>query len=128
VILTGVWDHDHRILLGPKSYETHKGYQVIVPLIRPNGGSTVFVNRGFVSSDVIKNHAELLVKEKGTVEVRGLLRCSQERNTFTPENKPEEGKWYWVDVEAMAMAAGGPDAGLQPVYIEAVFGETESGL
>lgn len=44
------------------------------------------------------------------------------RNSFTPENNPEKGEWYWVDVNAIAAYAGGVERGVQPVYVEAVFG------
>lgn len=96
---------------------------MITPLLRPAGGSTILVNRGFVSTDVIKNHPELLVKEQGANELVGLLRASQTKNMFTPDNKPEAGDWYWADVDGMASFAGGLDNGVQPVYVEALYGE-----
>lgn len=127
--LTGIWDHSHSILLGPKTRENVQGYQIITPLIRPDGGSTVLVNRGFVSTDILKNPAAL-ANETGVVELVGLLRVSQVKNNFTPDNIPEKGEWYWADVNAMANYAGGEQRGVQPVYIEAIFGasfETLSG-
>lgn len=122
VLLTGVWDHTHSFLLGPKSRENVPGYNLITPLIRPSGSSAILVNRGFVSSDLIKSHPDLLTKESGVTDALGLLRSSQVKNRFTPDNKPENGEWYWADVDAMAEYAGGEAAGVQPVYVEAVFG------
>ncbi len=53
----------------------------------------------------------------------GLLTQGQEKPQFMPENKPEKGEWYWVDVNALAAAhAGGAGTGIQPVLIEALFG------
>lgn len=122
VQLSGVWDHTRSILLGPRTYENVKGYQVITPLVRFDGGSTVLVNRGFVSSEALKS-PDILAKEAGPVQFVGFLRTSQAQNTFTPDNRPENGEWYWVDVAAMAEYAGGEARGVQPVYIEAIFGE-----
>lgn len=55
-----------------------------------------------------------------------MIRTSQNRNVFTPDNKPEKGEWYWVDVDALALQAGGEAANVQPVFVEAIFGESES--
>lgn len=51
-----------------------------------------------------------------------MLRTAQVRNYFTPDNHPEKGEWYWADIDAMAGFAGGGEAGIQPVFIEEVFG------
>lgn len=122
VQLSGVWDHAHSILLGPKTRENLKGYNLITPLVRFDGGSTVLINRGFVSEDTVKTNPAVLSKDKDKVLVEGLLRTSQLRNSFTPDNSPEKGEWYWADVSAMANYAGGEEQGVQPVYIESIFG------
>lgn len=121
VQLSGVWDHAHSILLGPKTRENLKGYNLITPLVRFDGGSTVLINRGFVSEDTVKKNPGVLSKDTSTVHVEGLLRTSQLRNSFTPDNNPEKGEWYWADVNAMANYAGGEEQGVQPVYIESIF-------
>ena len=51
-----------------------------------------------------------------------MLRTAQKRNKFTPDNNPDKGEWYWADVDAMATQAGGAEAGVQPVFVEEVFG------
>lgn len=48
VYLTGEFDHDHEILLGPKTRDGELGYHVITPLLRGPGQDTILVNRGFV--------------------------------------------------------------------------------
>ena len=65
-----------------------------------------------------------IVGDEGEVKILGMLRTTQVRNKFTPENHPEKGEWYWADVEAMATYAGGEQAGVHPVFIEEVFGES----
>lgn len=117
VSLKGRWDHAHTIFLAPRVREGVHGVHVITPLVRENG-STVLVDRGFVSNDFISN----VQNEHEEVEIIGMLRTSQPRNSFTPDNQPDEGKWYWADVEAMAEYAGGEKARVQPVFVEQIFG------
>lgn len=96
------------------------GYHIVTPLIRADG-STILVDRGFVSRDHAQQ-ALLAGGEQGDVHVLGMLRVSQTRNAFTPDNHPEKSEWYWIDVDAMAEYAGGEKAGVQPVFLEAIFG------
>ncbi|KAK2461574.1 hypothetical protein APHAL10511_006037 [Amanita phalloides] len=119
VVLKGRWDHARTMLVGPRVREGVHGVHVIAPLIRDNG-STVLIDRGFLSNE----HAADLAfqKEPGEVEILGMLRTSQRRNLFTPDNEPRSGKWYWNDVSAMAEYAGGDAAGVQPVFVEQIFG------
>lgn len=48
VFVTGTFDYDHEILLGPRTREGELGFHVITPLIRGDGLDTILVNRGFV--------------------------------------------------------------------------------
>jgi surfeit locus 1 family protein len=120
VLLKGKWDHEHSMLLGPRVRDGLHGYHLVTPLIRSDG-STVLVNRGFVSKEAIDKGK--LQQETGEIEILGMLRTSQARNVFTPDNHPEKGQWYWSDVTAMSEFAGGAQAGVQPVFIEEIFGE-----
>jgi surfeit locus 1 family protein len=120
VILRGTWDHAHSMLLGPRVLDGTNGFHLVTPLVRPNG-STILVDRGFISA-----HAAAEKKyptPDGDVEVYGMLRESQARNNFTPDNKPAKGEWYWADVTAMAENAGGESSSVQPVLVEEIFGE-----
>ena len=122
VHVKGRWDHAHTIFLTPRVHEGTKGVHVITPLIRSDG-STILVDRGFISDEFAK--PELWIKpsaEQGEVDITGMLRTSQARNRFTPDNRPEKREWYWVDVNALADYAGGEAAGVQPVFVEAIFG------
>jgi surfeit locus 1 family protein len=106
------------MLLGPRVRDGSHGYHVVTPLVRSDG-STVLVDRGFIAKDFVKSFAR---GEDGEVEILGMLRTSHTRNSFTPDNKPSEGTWYWADVDAMADYAGGESDNVQPVFIEQVFG------
>ncbi|KAG2022981.1 mitochondrial protein required for respiration [Coprinopsis cinerea AmutBmut pab1-1] len=118
VLLKGKWDHEHTMLLSPRVREGVHGVHVVTPLVRENG-TTILVDRGFVSNEQLASAP--LNQEKGEVEVLGMIRTSQPRNRFTPDNEPDNGKWYWTDVEAMSEHAGGEKAGVQPVFIEQIF-------
>ena len=118
--MSGMWDYAHTIIVGPRTRDGTAGYHVITPLVRSNG-TTVLVDRGFVSKDAI----EKFTKAADTSEevfVQGMLRVSQVRNSFTPDNHPEKGEWYWIDADAMAEYAGGEKANVQPVLVEEIFG------
>lgn len=118
--MLGKWDHKHSILVGPRVRDGTPGYHLITPLIRSDG-STVLVDRGFISQD-FANAAKRPQDEDGEVEVTGMLRMSQVRNSFTPDNHPEKGEWFWADVDALVEYAGGEKAGVQAVFVEELFG------
>lgn len=107
------------MLVSPRVREGVHGAHVVTPLVRDNG-STILVDRGFVSNEMLSTIYS--IKDEGEAEVLGMLRTSPPRNAFTPENEPEIGKWYWNDVEKMADFAGGDAARVQPVFVEQIFG------
>ncbi|KXN88752.1 Surfeit locus protein 1 [Leucoagaricus sp. SymC.cos] len=118
VALKGKWDHAHTMIFAPRVREGVHGVHIVTPLVRENG-STILVDRGFVSKNQLESGTYL--KDVNEVEIIGMLRTSQKRNSFTPDNDPKSGKWYWTDVEAMTEFAGGEAAGVQPVFIEEIF-------
>lgn len=123
VYATGQLRHDQEMLIGPRMREGQDGFIVITPLERGEDKSTVLVNRGWISKKMMnqKNRVEGL--PKGEVTIEGLIREPWKRNMFTPENKPEEGRFYFPDVEQMAELTGS-----QPVWIEQTMGKPISHL
>ena len=120
VTLRGKWDHAHSILLGPRVMDGKNGFHLLTPLVRTDG-STVLVDRGFISEPIAAKRK--FSAPEGEVEIHGVLRESQARNSFTPDNNAEKGEWYWADVPTMANYAGGESSNVQPVLIEEIFGE-----
>jgi surfeit locus 1 family protein len=120
VLLSGRWDHARSILIGPRVRDGTTGYHIITPLMRENG-STVLVDRGFVSKDAAHKVMTPSDTDDSKVRVYGILRTGQARNRFTPDNHPEKGEWYWLDIGALADHAGGEAAGVQPVLVEEIF-------
>jgi surfeit locus 1 family protein len=108
------------MLLGPRVLDGTNGFHLVTPLVRTNG-STILVDRGFISEVAAAKRKYPTPGE--VVEVHGMLRESQARNNFTPDNNPAKGEWYWVDVVAMSVHAGGESSNVQPVLVEEIFGE-----
>lgn len=119
VLATGRFRHDQEMLIGPRMREGENGFVVVTPLEREGEGSTVLVNRGWISKELCEQKDRGDGLEKGVVTVQGLLREPWKKNMFTPDNKPEEGKFYFPDVHQMAEVSGS-----QPIWIEQVMGRS----
>jgi surfeit locus 1 family protein len=109
--------HDQEMLIGPRMHEGEEGFTVITPLERGEGESMVLINRGWVSRKLQDQKDRPLGVPKGEVVVEGLLREPIKKNMFTPDNIPEEGRFYFPDVPQMAELTGS-----QPVLIEETMG------
>ncbi|PSR83853.1 putative COX1 assembly protein Shy1, partial [Coniella lustricola] len=140
VVARGTFRHDQEMLIGPRMRDGEQGYMVITPLERgDDGGSTVLVNRGWISKAMGEqrmrqratakarrstdkgevsgqNYAHVDALPQGQVVVEGLLRAPWKKNMFTPENRPDKGEFYFPDVRQMAELTGA-----QPVWIEATM-------
>jgi surfeit locus 1 family protein len=119
VLARGVLRHDQEMLIGPRMHDGVDGYQVVTPLDRSaefegfKGNTTVLINRGWIPKDKADHKLRPDGLPRGTVVVEGLLREPWKKNMFTPENKPEEGKFYFPDVYEMAAHTNS-----QPVWVE----------
>jgi surfeit locus 1 family protein len=107
------------MVVGPRVREGIHGAHVITPLVREDG-TAVLVDRGFISKQVAETNS--YSRDNGEVQVLGLLRTNPSPNMFTPTNHPEEGRWYWTDVEGMAEYAGASGVHVQAVFVEQIFG------
>jgi surfeit locus 1 family protein len=107
------------MLIGPRLHDGHDGYLVITPLERNGNGTTVLVNRGWISKKYKKQADRLGGLPQGEVTVEGLLREPWKKNMFTPNNSPETKEFYFPDVEQMAKLTGS-----QAVWIEETMGSS----
>lgn len=90
------------------------GYLVVTPLERESGETTILINRGWISREKqYQQDRDPSSLPKGPVTISGLLREPWKKNFFTPNNKPEDGKFYFPDVYQMARVSGS-----EPVWIE----------
>ncbi|HXP03447.1 MAG TPA: SURF1 family protein [Stellaceae bacterium] len=118
VAVDGILLNDQEIFLAAASDSGEPGYQVLTPL-REAGGRVVFVNRGFIPLDLKDPKKRSAGELTGTAHIAGLLRVppAQKPTFFLPDNRPDLNLWFWVDLPAMAKAAGVPDAA--PFYVDA---------
>ncbi len=124
VWLSGQFLHEKELFLAARSFDRLVGYQVITPLALEGGGA-VLVNRGWIPHD--KQDAALRGEGQltGVVRLRGLVRTEQPQGTFQPDNRLEEGVWYWVEIDAMGDAVG---LEVLPVVVEAGATANPGGL
>lgn len=52
------------------------------------------------------------------VELVGVVRLTEKRKPFVPQNNVEANRWHYRDLEAMAKAAGAEE-----IFIDAVLGQ-----
>ena len=118
VVIEGEFLHDKEIYLGAAAPTRGRpGFHVLTPLRKPEGG-IVFVNRGFITSELKDPAKRSAGQLSGTVRVSGLLRLPKGRpGWIVPDNRPDLNYWFWVDLPAMAAAAG--LSNVAPFYIDA---------
>lgn len=96
----GVFDHGKAVLVQAVT-ERGAGFWVVTPL-KQDDGSTILINRGFVSAD--RRAEALQARDDGprTVEVVGLLRLTEPGGGFLRSNDPGNDRWFSRDVSAIA--------------------------
>jgi surfeit locus 1 family protein len=115
----GVFLHDHEILVHAiERQRGAAGYLIVTPL-RLADGATVLVERGWVPTDKRETATRAAGNPAGEASVDGLLRVpsAEKPGWFVPANDPSRGEWFWIDLPALARAAGVPEA--LPFYVEA---------
>jgi surfeit locus 1 family protein len=118
VVATGTFQNDKELFLAASSDSGEAGYQIVTPLVLEDG-RTLFVNRGFVPTE-IKDPAKRAAGElAGVQRVAGLLRVPPDAKPsfFLPNNRPDLNLWFWVDLPAMARQDSIADP--VPFYIDA---------
>lgn len=117
---TGRYRDDARFPVVPRTYKGRPGAHLVTPFAVA-GGPVLLVNRGWIPDP----HETPIAAPAGPVTVTGVLRPAREPNWFTPENRPAQGAWYWIDPVAMAAVAGVDPA---PVHIALVAQEPPQDL
>ncbi|XP_055126477.1 surfeit locus protein 1 isoform X3 [Symphalangus syndactylus] len=83
---------------------------------------TILVNRGFVPRKKVNPETRQKGQIEGEVELIGMVRLTETRQPFVPENNPERNHWHYRDLEAMARITGA-----EPIFIDANFQSTVPG-
>jgi surfeit locus 1 family protein len=77
------------------------GYWVFAPA-RLAGGSIILVNRGFVPADRKDPGTRTEGTPHGIVDIVGVLRWPETRNSFTPADDPKNNVWFLRDSNSIA--------------------------
>ena len=115
----GIFLHDREIFVGATSPRSgDAGFDVLTPL-READGRIVFVNRGFVPTELKDPRTRHAGQLEDTVKIAGLLRLPPDKKPgwFLPDNRADINYWFWIDLPAMAAANG--LGNVAPFYIDA---------
>ncbi|KAF3820962.1 surfeit locus protein 1 isoform X1 [Mirounga leonina] len=107
---------------GRLSSSPESGAYVITPFHCTDLGITILVNRGFVPRKKVNPDTRQKGQIKGEVDLVGMVRLTETRKPFVPENNPERNHWHYRDLEAMARLTGA-----DPIFIDADFQSTVPG-
>ncbi len=124
--LAGTFRHDLELLLGARSLHGNVGYQLVTPLELPGDGGWVLINRGWIPMERKNAGTRKPGQVEGMVSLEGIIRLPQRRAWMQPENEPDRRVWFYLDVAAMAKAAG--VAAREDLYVEAGPGTNPGGL
>lgn len=113
--LAGLYAHDQETLV-QASTDFGSGFWVMTPLAQADG-TTVLVNRGFVTPNKRDPATRRDTAPSGPVQLTGLLRISEPAGGFLRKNDPAAFKWYSRDVAAIGTAHG--LARLAPYFVDA---------
>ena len=89
VSFAGEYDFANELHLIPRTWRGQMGYHVITPLQLANSNKIVLVNRGWSNE---KTHTEQYVNGAGVV------RQTDSKNLFTPDNDLTKKTLYYVDI------------------------------
>lgn len=99
--LEGQFDHNHMFRLKSRVWQGRVGEHLLTPLITEQR-QVVLVNRGWIPME----ETAPLHFTKGPIRITGIAQIPPAPDRFTPRNDPAAGDWYWIDLPAMAQAAG----------------------
>lgn len=137
VKVRGHFDHSKELYLMPRtmvdpareardagrlSSTAESGAHVVTPFHCTDLGITILVNRGFVPRKKVNPETRLKGQVEGEVDLVGMVRLTETRKPFVPENNPERNHWHYRDLEAMARLTGA-----EPIFIDADFKSTVPG-
>ena len=119
VRLSGRFLHDKEFYLAARSLKDKVGMQVVTPLSLDDGRVVLF-DRGWIPSEKKDPARRAEGQLPGRVELTGIVRRSQVKRQFAPDNDPAKNFWFHVDVPLMRQMAGGKaDPALDTFFLDA---------
>jgi len=128
VRVSGTFLHDKEFYLAARSLKSKVGMQVVTPL-RTDDGTIVLFDRGWIPSEKKEPEKRAEGQLPGKVELTGIVRRSQIKRQFAPDNDPGRNFWFHVDVPVMrGMAGGKPDPALDSFFLDADAAPNPGGI
>lgn len=119
VRVSGTFLHDKEFYLAARSLKDKVGMQVVTPL-RLDDGTIILFDRGWIPSEKKDPAKRAEGQVDGKLDLVGIVRRSQVKRQFAPDNDPAKNFWFHVDVPLMRQMAGGkPDPVLDIFFLEA---------
>ncbi|SJZ31892.1 surfeit locus 1 family protein [Enhydrobacter aerosaccus] len=126
--ISGTFLHDKEFFLAARSLKDDVGMHVVTP-VRTQDGRIVLLDRGWIPSTKKDPATRAAGQVAGPVDLVGVVRRTQERRQFAPDNDPAKNFWFHVDVPLMRkMAGGNPDPKLDAFFLEADATPNPGGL
>jgi surfeit locus 1 family protein len=110
--------NDRELVLAARSMNGNPGYHIVTPF-EVEGGPVLLVDRGWVPLDRKDPATRPQGQVEGPTAVTGILRPGHQPSWLTPENEPHKNFWFWIDLPAMARAAGAEGNAVTEAYLEA---------
>src|SRR6478672_2132852 len=128
VRVVGSFLHDKEFYLAARSLKDKVGMHVVTPL-RADSGSIVLFDRGWIPSERKDPAKRADGQVPGKIELTGIVRRTQEKRQFAPDNDPAKNFWFHVDSPLMRNIAGAPaDRALDSFFLEADATPNPGGL
>ncbi|CAM4541638.1 hypothetical protein PO909_025948 [Leuciscus waleckii] len=101
---------------GRISSSAESGANVITPFYCTDLGITILVNRGYVPKAKIRPETRMKGQVTEDVDLVGVVRLTEQRKPFVPQNNVKANSWHYRDLEAMANVTGAEE-----IFIDSVF-------
>uniref|UniRef100_H3BFS8 SURF1-like protein n=1 Tax=Latimeria chalumnae TaxID=7897 RepID=H3BFS8_LATCH len=137
VTVRGYFDHSKELYIVPRTpvdpqreareagrliSTGESGANVITPFYCTDLGITILVNRGFVPRKKMKPETRSKGQITEEIDLTGIVRLTETRKPFVPQNNTEKNRWHYRDLEAMAQVTEA-----EPIFIDADLRSTVPG-
>ncbi|PIK41010.1 putative surfeit locus protein 1 [Apostichopus japonicus] len=137
VNVQGEFDHSKEVYILPRSLNHQgggggggggfapsgeTGVHVITPFYVADKRKWILVNRGWVPRTKVQPSTRQEGQVEGTLDLTGVVRLTEPRAPFMPQNDEVKNRWHYRDLEAMSKVTG-----TEPVMVDAVYDSTVKG-
>ena len=95
VYLEGIFINEKSMFLGPRVNKSQVGYHLITPFLLKDG-RYILINRGWLK-EILK-----IKEQKKEYLINGILKESDIKNIFTPQNNMEKNLWFYISTKQMS--------------------------